>query len=42
LADELGCRRRGRSGAGGRHWQVGETYLKARGRWCYLYRVGQG
>ncbi|WP_211257487.1 IS6 family transposase [Muricoccus aerilatus] len=39
LADELRCRRRGRSGAGRRHWHVDETYLKVRGRWCYLYRA---
>jgi putative transposase len=38
LADELRCRRRGRGGAGGRHWHVDETYLKVRGRWAYLYR----
>jgi transposase-like protein len=39
LADELRCRRRGRGGAGGRHWHVDETYLKVRGRWAYLYRA---
>jgi len=39
LADELRCRRRGRSGTGRRHWHVDETYLKVRGRWCYLYRA---
>jgi transposase-like protein len=39
LADELRCRRRGRSGAGGRHWHVDETYLKVRGRWHYLYQA---
>jgi transposase-like protein len=32
LADELRQRRRGRSGAGHRHWHVDETYLKVRGR----------
>src|SRR5215213_443073 len=37
LADELRQRRRGRGGARGRHWHVDETYLKVRGRWCYLY-----
>ena len=25
--------------AGGRSWQVDETYVKIRGKWCYLYRV---
>jgi transposase-like protein len=39
LADELRRRRRGRGGARGRHWHVDETYLKVRGRWCYLYRA---
>jgi transposase-like protein len=39
LADELRQRRRGRGGARGRHWHVDETYLKVRGRWCYLYRA---
>ena len=39
LADELRRRRRGKGGAGRRHWHVDETYLKVRGRWCYLYRA---
>ena len=39
LADELRQRRLGRGGARGRHWHVDETYLKVRGRWCYLYRA---
>src|SRR5215210_2730700 len=39
LTDELRQRRRGGSGAGRRHWHVDETYLKVRGRWCYLYRA---
>ena len=39
LAEELRRRRRGRGGARGRHWHVDETYLKVRGRWCYLYRA---
>src|ERR687891_1690005 len=39
LIDELRQRRRGRSGARGRHWHVDETYLKVRGRWAYLYRA---
>ena len=36
LADELRRRRHGRGGARGRHWHVDETYIKVRGRWCYL------
>ncbi|MBV8703639.1 MAG: DDE-type integrase/transposase/recombinase, partial [Acetobacteraceae bacterium] len=32
-------RRRSRGGAGRRSWHVDETYLKVRGRWCYLYRA---
>jgi transposase-like protein len=39
LTDELRERRRGRVGAGRRSWHVDETYLKVRGRWCYLYRA---
>jgi putative transposase len=39
LADELRQRRNGKGGAGRRHWHVDETYLKVRGRWCYLYRA---
>jgi len=39
LADELRRRRHGKGGARGRHWHVDETYLKVRGRWCYLYRA---
>ena len=39
LAGELRRRRRGKGGAGRRHWHVNETYLKVRGRWCYLYRA---
>ena len=39
MVDELRRRRRGRGGARGRHWHVGETYLKVRGRWAYLYRT---
>ncbi len=34
LAGELRRRRRGRGRARGRCWHVGETYLKARGRWA--------
>jgi putative transposase len=39
LAGELRRRRHGRGGARGRHWHVDETYLKVRGRRCYLYRA---
>jgi transposase-like protein len=39
LAGELRQRRRGRGGNGRRSWHVDETYLKVRGRWCYLYRA---
>ena len=39
LAHELRRRRHGRGGARGRHWHVDETYLKVRGRWCFLYRA---
>src|SRR4051812_35986903 len=36
LADQVRRRRQGRVG---RYWYVDETYLKVRGRWCYLYRA---
>ena len=36
LAEDLRRRRRGKAG---RSWYVDETYLKAHGRWCYLYRA---
>ena len=39
LASELRQRRRGKHSAGCRSWHVDETYLKVRGRWCYLYRA---
>jgi putative transposase len=39
LTDELRRRRRGKGGVRGRRWHVDETYLKVRGRWCYLYRA---
>src|SRR5689334_7351347 len=39
LTAELRQRRRGRGGAGRRSWHIDETYLKVRGRWCYLYRA---
>src|SRR3954454_11145647 len=31
--------RRKRKGKMGRRWYVDETYLKVKGRWCYLYRA---
>ena len=31
--------RRKRKGRVGRRWYVDETYLKVKGRWCYLYRA---
>ena len=39
LTAELRQRRRGKGGPGCRSWHVDETYLKVRGRWCYLYRA---
>jgi transposase-like protein len=39
LTDALRQRRHGRSGASRRNWHVDETYLRVRGRWCYLYRA---
>ncbi|MFC0387527.1 IS6 family transposase [Muricoccus vinaceus] len=39
LAGELRQRRRRKGGPGHRSWHVDETYLKVRGRWCYLYRA---
>jgi putative transposase len=39
LTKELRQRRRGRGGVGRRSWHGDETYLKVRGRWCYLYRA---
>ncbi|ONH81229.1 IS6 family transposase [Roseomonas mucosa] len=39
LTAELRQRRRGKRSAGRRSWHVDETYLKVRGRWCYLYRA---
>src|SRR3954452_9540044 len=31
--------RRKRKGKVSRRWYVDETYLKVKGRWCYLYRA---
>ncbi len=36
LTDRLRAKRRGGAGA---CWYVDETYVKANGRWCYLYRA---
>src|SRR3954454_9823837 len=36
LAKQL---RRKRQGKVGRRWYVDETYLKVKGKWCYLYRA---
>src|ERR671933_1263884 len=36
LTERLRAKRRGKAG---RSWYVDETYLKVRGRWCYLYRA---
>jgi putative transposase len=36
LADQL---RANRYGQAGRFWHVDETYVKVRGKWCYLYRA---
>jgi putative transposase len=36
LAEKL---RRKRKGKAGRRWFVDETYIKVKGKWCYLYRA---
>ena len=36
LAKHLRCKRNGKVG---RRWYVDETYLKVKGKWCYLYRA---
>src|SRR6185312_4849801 len=36
LADQL---RKKRHGQAGRSWYVDETYIKVKGKWCYLYRA---
>jgi transposase-like protein len=38
-APEFEKRRRRFARAVGRSWRVEETYLKNRGKWCYLYRA---
>ena len=38
-AAELEKRRRRFARASGRSWRVYETYVKIRGKWCYLYRA---
>jgi transposase-like protein len=39
MGDELRKRRHGTWRGAGISWYVDETYLKVRGRWCYLYRA---
>ncbi len=39
LGDALRKRRHGTRREAGISWYVDETYLKVRGRWCYLYRA---
>src|SRR5215813_8104408 len=36
LAKHLRCKRKGKVG---RRWYVDETYVKVKGKWCYLYRA---
>jgi transposase-like protein len=36
IADQLRTKRRGQAGIS---WYVDETYIKVRGKWCYLYRA---
>ncbi|EFH84621.1 IS6 family transposase [Ktedonobacter racemifer] len=36
LGDQLRTKRRGQAGTS---WYADETYLKVRGKWCYLYRA---
>lgn len=36
LAKHLRCQRKGKVG---RRWYVDETYLRVKGKWCYLYRA---
>ena len=39
MGHELRKRRFGKRRGSGASWHVDETYLKVRGRWCYLYRA---
>jgi putative transposase len=39
MGDELRNRRHGLRRRSGVSWYVDETYLKVRGRWCYLYQA---
>jgi putative transposase len=39
MGNALRKRRHGTRRAAGVSWYVDETYLKVRGRWCYLYRA---
>ncbi len=36
FADQLRAKRKGKTG---QKWYVDETYVKVKGRWCYLYRA---
>ena len=36
LAKQLRAKRRGQAG---KSWYVDETYVKVKGKWCYLYRA---
>ena len=36
IADQLRAKRHGQTG---KSWYVDETYVKVRGKWCYLYRA---
>ena len=36
IAEQLRTKRRGQAG---QSWYVDETYLKVKGKWCYLYRA---
>jgi putative transposase len=36
LAEQLCIRRRGQAG---QSWYVDETYVRVKGKWCYLYRA---